>query len=81
MSELTRYVRRMGVAVVWAELTNDDADVLLRGAGYVLAPEFHVWSHPELKRELDADIAALLTLDQLVEWIAAGRSTRVRRRA
>jgi hypothetical protein len=66
----------MGVAVsmpAWTEPSAEDYRSRLTAAGYVLDEAFDLWMHPELDRALDARIAARLTLDQLDEWIAAGR--------
>jgi hypothetical protein len=44
----------------------------LVAAGYVLDGD--VWQHPLTRRALDAGVARSLTMEQLCEWIAAGRS-------
>jgi len=44
----------------------------LIAAGYMLNEELELWLHPA-GRALDAGIATRLTLDQIDEWIAAGR--------
>ena len=63
----------MGVAVGIPAWSPGDYRARLTAAGYVLDEAFDLWVNPELDRALDARIAARLTLDQLDEWIAAGR--------
>ena len=66
----------MGVAVemlAWTEPSAEDYRARLAAAGYVLDEELDLWLRPVVGRALDARIAARLTLDQIDEWIAAGR--------
>jgi hypothetical protein len=46
---------------------------LLEEAGYAWDEQRQEWTHPVSKRELDPAIAATLTAEQVVVWIAAGR--------
>jgi hypothetical protein len=66
----------MGVALSTLTPTQPSAGEYrsrLATAGYVLNEELELWMHGGLDRALDARIAARLTLDQIDEWIAAGR--------
>lgn len=70
---MRRYQAGMGVAVAIPAGSPVDYRTRLAAAGYVLSEELDLWLHPGLDRALDARIAARLTLDQIDEWIAAGR--------
>ena len=66
----------MGVAVapmVYTEPPGADYRARLVEAGYVLHEELELWIHPALDRALQTRIASGLTLDQIDDWIAAGR--------
>jgi hypothetical protein len=45
---------------------------LLEAAGYVWKPALNLWTHAQLDRALDGNIAAILTCEQVRAWIAAG---------
>ena len=59
--------------IVCEEPLRMDYRARLIAADYVLNEELELWMHPTLGRALDAGIAARLTLDQIDDWIAAGR--------
>jgi hypothetical protein len=46
---------------------------LLEAAGYVFQREFSLWLHPSLDRALDANVAVVLTVQQIRRWIAGAR--------
>jgi hypothetical protein len=46
---------------------------LLEASGYVWDASWQQWIHVVSKRQLDPAVAATLTVEQVVVWIAAGR--------
>ena len=64
-----------GVVAALAEKAPGNAphSSLLIAAGYVLYEDLELWLHPGLDRALDANVAAILTPDQLQRWVADGR--------
>ena len=62
-----------GVVAVRAGAESDapENQALLEAAGYVFQSEFSLWTHPALDRALDANVAAMLTPQQLRRWICS----------
>ena len=55
------------------QLVSSDVRALLESAGYIWTKDADSWSHPRLQRELNVDVAAIMTAEQVKEWIAAGQ--------
>jgi hypothetical protein len=63
------------VGIVSAGSDGSSADLkrqILTAAGYVFDAKLNLWTHAQLDRALDGNIAAILTKEQISEWIAAG---------
>ena len=52
-------------------VVSPDVRQLLEAAGYVWDEKRDAWVEPRTKRELNPDIAASMTPDQIRHWIAA----------